>query len=47
MSPLPPVSVSHNNNEGCPAINLNLVWSKESTPMMDAGTTVDKTTITV
>jgi hypothetical protein len=47
MSPLLPVSVSHNNIEGFPAINLNRILSKESTPMKDVGTTVDKTTIPV
>ena len=47
VSPLPPDSVSCNNYEGPQAINLNLVLSKESTPMKDVGTTVDKTTIPV
>jgi hypothetical protein len=31
-------SVSYNNNERHPAKNLNLVLSKESTPMKDVGT---------
>ena len=43
----PPVSVSCNNIERFPAINLNLVLSKESTPTKDVGTTVNKTTIPV
>jgi hypothetical protein len=43
----PPDSVSHNNNEGCPAINLNLILSKVSTPTKDVGTMVDKATIPV
>jgi hypothetical protein len=43
----PPVSVSGKNIERFPAINLNLVLSKESTPTKDVGTTVDKTTIPV
>jgi hypothetical protein len=47
MSSLPPNSASCNDNEGCPAINLNHVFSKESTPMKDVGTTVNKTTIPV
>ena len=45
--PSPPVSVSRKVNEGPPAINLNLVLSKESTPAKDVGTTVDMTTIPV
>ena len=45
--PFPPVSVSRNNIGRCPAINLNLVLSKESTPTKDVGTTVDKTMIPV
>ncbi len=36
-----PDSVSHNDNEGCPAKKLNLILSKESPPMKDIGTTVD------
>jgi hypothetical protein len=44
---LPPVSVSCKDNEGCSAINLILVLSKESTPTKDIGTTVDKTMIPV
>jgi len=49
MSPLPPVAVSCNDNEGHQAINLNLVLSKESTPAKDDddGTTVDKTAIPI
>jgi hypothetical protein len=46
MSP-PPDSVSCNDYEGPQAKNLNLVLTKESTPMKDVGTTVDKTTIPV
>ena len=42
--PSPPDSLSGNNIGRCPAINLNLVLPKESTPMKDVGTTVDKTT---
>jgi hypothetical protein len=42
---LPPDSVSCNNYEGPQIINLNLALTKESTPMKDVGTTVDKTTI--
>ena len=45
--PFPPVSVSHNDIGRCPAINMNLVLSKESTPAKDVGITVDKTTIPV
>ena len=45
--PFPPVSVSRNDIGRCPAINLNLVLSKESTPVKDVGTTDDKTTIPV
>ena len=45
--PSPPVSLSGNNIGRCPAINLNLILSKESTPTMDVGTTVDRTTIQV
>jgi hypothetical protein len=47
MSPFPPVSASHNNIEGHPAKNLNLILSKESTPAKDVGTTVDKTMLPV
>jgi hypothetical protein len=47
MSPLPPVSVSRNDIGRCPTINLNLVFSKESTLAKDVGTTVDKTVIPV
>ena len=43
----PPVSVPRNDSQRCPAINLNLVLSKESTVAKDDGTTVDKTTIPV
>jgi hypothetical protein len=42
-----PDSVSHSDYESPQAINMNLNWSKESTPMKDAGTTVDKTMIPV
>ena len=42
-----PNSVSGTNIGRCPAINLNLVLSKESTPAKDVGTTNDKTTIPV
>ncbi len=41
----PHLSVPRNNIPRCPAINLNLVLSKESTATKDVGTTVDKTTI--
>jgi hypothetical protein len=34
-------------NEGCPAINMNLVLSRASTPPKDVGTIVNKTTIPV
>jgi len=44
---LPPVSVSGKDTGRCPAINLNLVLSKESTLAKDVGTTVDKTMIPV
>jgi len=47
MLPLPPDSVSHNNNTEQPAINLDLVLSKEPTPAKDVGTTVEKTMIPV
>ena len=43
----PSVSISHSNIERLPAINLNLILSKESTPMKDVGTTVDKPTVPV
>jgi hypothetical protein len=39
----PSDSVSCNNIERHPAINLNLVLSKESPPAKDVGTTGDKT----
>jgi len=42
-----PVSVSPNDIGRCPTINLNLVLSKESTPVKDVDTKVDKTTIPV
>jgi hypothetical protein len=42
-----PNSVSHNNIGRCPATNLNLILSKESTTAKDVSTTVDKTTIPV
>ena len=41
----PPMSFPHNDSRRCPAINLNLVFSKESTAIKDVGTTVDKNTI--
>jgi hypothetical protein len=43
----PPWFCFLNDYDGPKAINLNLVLSKESTHMNDAGTTVDKTTIPV
>jgi hypothetical protein len=45
--PSPPDSLSGNYNGRCMAINLNLILSKESTPVKDVGTTVDKTMIPV
>jgi hypothetical protein len=45
--PFPPVSVSCTNIGRCPAINLNIILSKESTPAKDVGNTVDKTPIPV
>ena len=44
---LAPVSVTRKDSRRCPAINLILVLSKESTASKDVGTTVDKTTIPV
>jgi hypothetical protein len=44
---LPPDSLSGNNIGRCMAINLNLVFLKESIPEKNVGTTVDKTMITV
>ena len=41
----PHLSVPRNDIPRCPAINLNLVLSKESTARRDVSTTVDKTTI--
>jgi hypothetical protein len=43
----PPDFLSGNDIGRCPSINLNLVLSKESTPMKDVGIAVDKTTIPV
>jgi hypothetical protein len=43
----PGYSVSCNDYERLQAINLNVLLSKESTPMKDVGTTADKTTIPV
>jgi hypothetical protein len=43
----PPDSLSGNDIGRCTAINLNLVLSKESTPVKDVGIAVDKTTIPV
>jgi hypothetical protein len=45
--PSPLVFVSCNDVGRCPAINLKLVSSKESTPAKDVGTTVDTTRIPV
>jgi len=45
--PFPPVSVSRTNIGRCPAIYLNLVLLKESTPAKGVGITLDKTTILV
>ena len=41
------VQIRTDNSRRYPAINLNLVLSKESTATKDVGTTVDKTTIPV
>jgi hypothetical protein len=43
----PPDSLSGNDIGRCMAIHLNLVLSKDSTPMKDVGIAVDKTTIPV
>jgi len=43
----PPDSVAHNDYEGPQAKILNLILTKQSTPMKDVCTTVDKTTIPV
>jgi hypothetical protein len=45
--PSPPDSLSHIDIGRCSSINLNLVLSKESTPVKDIGTTVDKTSIPI
>jgi hypothetical protein len=47
ITPLPPDSLFGNDIGRCLSINLNLVLSKESTPMKDVGATVDKTMIPV
>jgi hypothetical protein len=47
VTPSHPDSLSGNDIGRCPTINLNLILSKESTPVKDVGTTVDKTTISV
>ena len=45
--PFLPVSVYHNDIGRCPAINLTIILSKDSTPAKDVGNTVDKTMIPV
>jgi hypothetical protein len=47
VTPSPPDLLSGNKIWRCPLINQNLVLSKESTPVKDVGTTVNKTTIPI
>jgi hypothetical protein len=47
VTPSSPDSLSGNDIGRCLALNLNIVLSRESIPVKDVCTTVDKTTIPV
>jgi hypothetical protein len=47
VTPSPPDSLFGNDIGRCLALNLNIVLSRESIPMKDVGTTVNKTMIPV